>query len=75
MKVTGTGEKVVGMEKVPLGDVWRLNQNDLEMLLKGRSGQRVGGITGDIQVSSGGRPWASPLVSSCVHCQNLDSFS
>lgn len=35
MKVTPTGEEVVGVEKKPLGGFWRLNQNDLEMLLKG----------------------------------------
>ena len=35
MKVTPTGGEVVGVEKKPLGGFWRLNQNDLEMLLKG----------------------------------------
>ena len=44
--MTGIGEEVVEMQKAPLGDVWRMNQNNLEMLLKGRSGQRVGGVGG-----------------------------
>ena len=57
----GTGEEIVGMEKRPLGDVWRLNQNDLEMLLKRRKGQKVGGITDNFQINSGARPWASLL--------------
>lgn len=46
-------------EETHLGDVWRVKQQDLKLLLalevSGRCGQRVG----DIQVSSGARTWAS----------------